>query len=287
MIGPNGFGKTMILRILDALFTRSVQNLETMPFEIVNISFDNGSILKVQRKLSEGGSRKPRRKLVLEYQPSSGSKSLEPFETTGLSLEDDLHVPIGAIDDFIPQLRQIGTEEWIDTRTNEFFDLEGVIQEYGDELPLRRRALIEQLALPPWLEEMRESNPVRFIGTERLTSPSTSRLATIRSRRRFDRLSAERTVIRYSEELADRVQRTLTEYGTLSQSLDRTFPNRLVEETTPAPSVDVLRQKLSEVEEKRLRIVEAGFLAQQDEGPLVLFPDSFVDVGKLPLTLDS
>ena len=186
-----------------------------------------------------------------------------------MSLEDDLHVPIGAIDDFIPQLRQIGTEEWIDTRTNEFFDLEGVIQEYGDELPFRQRALIEQLALPPWLEEMRESNPVRFIGTERLTSPSTSRLATIRSRRRFDRLSAERTVIRYSEELADRVQRTLTEYGTLSQSLDRTFPNRLVEETTPAPSVDVLRQKLSEVEEKRLRIVEAGFLAQQDEGPLV------------------
>ena len=63
------------------------------------------------------------------------------------------------------------------------------------------------------------------------------------------------------------VRRTLTEYATLSQSLDRTFPARLVAEpTNPALSAEQLMQQLTEVEERRSRIVEAGLLGQEHEG---------------------
>ena len=266
MIGPNGFGKTMILRILDALFTRSVGSLEAMPFEQLSISFDDGSILNVQRKLDERGSRTTRGKLFLEYKRSASARKSDKYETTGRVSEDDIPFPINAIDDFIPQLRQIGPEEWMDIRTNQVLDLEAVIRDYSDELPLRRRIPEGRFRLPAWLEEMRGAIPVRFIGIERLTHPTTYSSAVVRPRRELNRFSPERTVIQYSQDLADRVQRTLTEYGTLSQALDRTFPTRLVEEpTTPVPSVDVLRVKLSEVEEKRSRFVEAGLLAQQDE----------------------
>ena len=45
MIGPNGFGKTMILRILNAIFNLRVHGLERMPFEIVTVHFDDKSTL--------------------------------------------------------------------------------------------------------------------------------------------------------------------------------------------------------------------------------------------------
>ena len=39
MIGPNGFGKTMILRIINALFNLHVRRLEGMPFRGVRLIF--------------------------------------------------------------------------------------------------------------------------------------------------------------------------------------------------------------------------------------------------------
>ena len=266
MTGPNGFGKTMILRMLNALFTSSVRSLEAMPFGSLSISFDDDSILNVRRSLDERGSRKGRGKLILEYKRSATSRRSEQFETAGIVIEEDIPFPIDAINDIIPQLHQIGPAEWVDVRTNEVLDLEGILRNYSAELPFRRRSFEGKFELPSWLEEMRKGIPVRFIGIERLTHPTTYRPRAMNPRRETNRFSTEPTVIQYSADLADRVLRTLTEYGTLSQTLDRTFPTRLVEEpTTPAPSVDVLRQKLSEVEEKRLKFVEAGLLAQQDE----------------------
>ena len=49
MIGPNGYGKTMTLRIVDALFNHSFTHLARLPFWNVTISFDNQSELVVQR----------------------------------------------------------------------------------------------------------------------------------------------------------------------------------------------------------------------------------------------
>ena len=63
------------------------------------------------------------------------------------------------------------------------------------------------------------------------------------------------------------IQKKLTEYATLSQSLDRTFPARLVEEpNNPTLTLEELRRKLQEVEEKRSRIVAAGLMVEEREG---------------------
>ena len=45
MIGPNGFGKTMILRIVNALFNQPIRRLAQMPFHQVFVEFDIGSNL--------------------------------------------------------------------------------------------------------------------------------------------------------------------------------------------------------------------------------------------------
>jgi len=62
------------------------------------------------------------------------------------------------------------------------------------------------------------------------------------------------SVITYSKELANTIQKKLAEYATLSQSLDRTFPTRLVRAgSCPETTMYELRNDLSDLEVKRSR----------------------------------
>lgn len=267
MIGPNGFGKTMLLRILDALFNRPVRTLERMPFQELSISFDNNPSLRVQREPGEKATRRGRYKLTLTLEDSIDGSVIERYEPKSEISEADVSFPISAVDDFMPMLHRIGPEEWINVQTDEVLDLNDVILEYGDHLPFGMRSTEAVADTPSWLEEIRDAIPVRFIGTERLTYPSFNRYRTVRHRRNDSGVSPRRSVRQYSEELSHKVQQTLSEYGTLSQSLDRTFPARLVEEPdSPVQTIGALGEKLQEVEAKRARIVEAGLLVQQEEG---------------------
>ena len=262
MIGPNGFGKTMTLRILNALFNLPVGSLERMPFKEVIVVFDDYSNLKVSRISGQWTCRKPHEQPTLKFEYSQ-----EPFESftseEAQISEEELPFSISEIDELIPLLVRIGHSKWRNLDTGETLDLDDVIAGYGEQLPLNSGASDSKSA---WLSDLRNSIPVHFIGTERLTTSSTERTTTVRSRRRYTRTTPERTVRQYSDKLAKQVQQKLTEYATLSQSLDRTFPARLVEEpTTLAPSIDYVEQKLAEVEERRSSIVKAGLLIQEDE----------------------
>ena len=122
------------------------------------------------------------------------------------------------------------------------------------------------MAHPDWFTEMRETIPVRFIDTERLTQFPSHRHRRMSSRWRDEHTGGQRTVRKYSEELGERVQKTLSEYGSHAQSLDRTFPVRLVEELHQTDiSMECLRKELAEVEEKRSSLVNAGLLVQEHE----------------------
>jgi len=48
MIAPNGFGKTMILRMINSIFNQPVRTLARMPFREFRLSLDDGSCLVAQ-----------------------------------------------------------------------------------------------------------------------------------------------------------------------------------------------------------------------------------------------
>lgn len=270
MIGPNGFGKTMILQILNALFNQHVQSLGRMPFDDVIVCFEDLSTIKVSRLSNrrQQAARYERRPLHFEYR--SRGHSPQRFDIKLLSTEDD-HFPVRYIEELIPSLRRVSPSEWRDEDTGEILDLDDVAARFGDRSPFRSKGF--QPPHPQWLDDLRKSMPVRFIRTERLTQSSNDTSLGLRTQRQSSNVSPQRTVRRYSDDLASKVQQTLTEYATLSQSLDRTFPVRLVEEPrTPRLSVHDLTQKLNEVEDKRLRLVDAGLLAQEDQDLSVTIP---------------
>lgn len=260
MVGPNGFGKTMMLRILNAIFSLRLRRLDRTPFQKAEVRFDNGSVLTVNRSHHKPGAKNGRshRGLEITYMLPDGS-CYDPFLLDSAFGDDDVSVPLGAIEDFIPEIEQIGPSEWMNYRTGEVLDLDDVISDYGDHFP----GPIGTIEYPDWLEGVGNSTPVRYIDTERLTGIAHHRTGRPRFPRNRYRATPGRTIRRCSENLGHMIQRTLATYGAKSQGLDRSFPVRLVGAPNDVDiSVEELQAKLSAVETKRSSIVEAGFIVQ-------------------------
>lgn len=270
MIAPNGFGKTTILRMVNSIFNKPLQTLARIPFREFRLTFDDRSCIFVQREVraSVAEDERPGFDLQLRYEPHDGSPST--YSPDAKISQSDIGFPIGVIEDIVPRLDQIGRELWRDRSTGETLELDEVIEKFGDKLPMELQPTSK---VPEWLQRFRSAIPVRLIDTERLTQALPGRSHSVHSRR-YPGPQTERTVRRYSEELGKLVQQTLSEYGALSQTLDRTFPARLVEEPTQSElSMDALRNELGEVEAKRQKLVEAGLLAQDEDAFGAPVPD--------------
>jgi hypothetical protein len=254
---PNGFGKTMILRIVNTLLSRPLRQLAHMPFRAVSIGFEDGSKLSAIRS-----GNAPKSDVKLIYRDESGSK--KDFQPDRRIRPNELPFPVGIIEDIIPELDQVGPNSWRQRGSGETLSLEDVLDQYEDKLPMGDGDIPQ--APPVWLKELRTSVSVRFISAERLTQPRKYRDEILRYHRTSRFKTSERTVNRYSEELADQVKKTIGEYGILAQSLDRTFPARLVSEPPSSDlTLDVLKEELAAVDVKRAQLVEAGLLKQEDD----------------------
>ncbi len=263
--GPNGIGKTILLTLLDALFSPQEEyyKLRRIPFSELSVDFDDGSTLCLKKDIKpnvdEKGSGNGGSELVFEFS-KRGSKS-KPYTVSSMKSKE-INFPLEMIDEVIPVLERVSSDTWIYIPTQEKLSLGDVLDRFGDGLPITTR-IRRKKDEPDWLKEIRNSIHIRFIDTKRLFSFPDPRRRRIYEEYHSMVVSAVNT---YSEELANAIQEKLAEYATLSQSLDRTFPMRLVKGngSTELTMVD-LRNDLSKLEEKRSRLMEAGLLDKGEE----------------------
>ena len=239
----------MILRIINSLFNRQLHRLATMPFRDVRVRFGNDWILEVVRKASERETNKKVNSLSLSLH--RGGSIAGTFVLPEVSA-DDFPYPLGLIEEWVPELDRVGPKLWSNIETGEVLGFEDVVERYGHGFPKDVRM---ETDMPGWFSEIQQGVSVRFVDVERLTNPLYEHdLRRLRRRRR----PGKRTVNSYSSELGDRIRQTLAEYGSLSQSLDRTFPTRLVQQPHQSEfTMDQLRDELEEVESKRRKLIEA------------------------------
>lgn len=263
MIGPNGFGKTMILRMIDTVFNKPIRTLARMPFHTLSIYFDDESKLNIC-KISDDSSTTR----TLEVSHKTRTNDLFLFISNPTIDHRELAISINDIEDYIAEIVQVGPREWRHYPTNALLELDDILEAYGARLPWEGET--PDVAIPDWLKDIRSKIAVRLIDTERLTQVPELSSRHVPHRWRADRPHGTRTIRRYSEELGMRVQETLSEYGSRAQSLDRTFPVRLVEEPSSTEvSMEHLRQELADVEDRRASLVSAGLLVQEHEEPEV------------------
>ncbi len=202
--GPNGFGKTFTLSLVNELFSPlavSYDELFRIPFGSVTVTFHGGGDLSVERR--ETGDA-----VVLVFSGKGRRGARKSFE-----------------------VRENG----------------GAVTE------------------PKWLSGLKESVDVRFIHTERLA--------------RLDDDTwpySFQTVNDFDGDIRTRIQEVLAEYAGLSQSLDRTFPVRLLKAGQPDLPLEDMKERFRCMEKKRGRLVRAGLVDSQDvDGDLLdLIDDS-------------
>ncbi len=205
--GPNGVGKTTVLKVLDNLFNKKFTALRRMPLSGLQVSFSEGDRIQITKKHT--GTDKPK----------SERTSLE---FTGV----------------------------ITSRTG-------------------------RTEVPEWLTSILSRVPVYFIEADRLSSVAMPRSRAHRVGR--DSLQTA-TVLLYAEDLSEKIKKAKADYGDYSQTLDSTFPARLLQGVKPStiPTDKGIRDRYNDQAARRTRYVKAGLLDSGDELKLPdrIFEDS-------------
>jgi len=238
--GPNGFGKTALLRLVDGLLNLHYSQLRSIPYDEFRVDFDDRSALQIdQERLEEEVS--PKFQLI---KPDSETLSFSPRLVDRLRLLPN-YSSITSMD-LWPLLKEMYKSD------EESSEPENVTR------------FVEGRKEPEWLEAVRKQVPVRFIQTQRLFSSENHR--PVRKVAESPATSTQPAVEKYAKELAGIISAKLAESAELSQSLDRTFPVRLVSGNAPlALNTEELRQRLSKLEEKRERLTAVGLLDQDND----------------------
>lgn len=132
--GPNGVGKTTLLRLVDAIFNKQGDEIRSIPFEKLSVKFDDGSLFTIISKLSF-------KKIHPEFIRTKDNGNYElKFERIGqkpLSWKSnlrfdskDFRFPMSYIERLVPSLERIGSTSWKDERTGEVLSLDLVYQKY-------------------------------------------------------------------------------------------------------------------------------------------------------------
>jgi predicted ATP-binding protein involved in virulence len=255
--GPNGFGKTAMLRLLNGFFNSRYLVFQAIPFSNFQVEFDDGSSIEIV-KISDGSekSKKANQVTFNFFQPNSDKLTFTTSTVRSIKERSSIEFSLDSLDEVVPGLRRLGARNWRYIPTNETLSLEEVIDRFEDFLPATIRQFREE---PEWLESLKINIHVRLIESQRLLNVKP---------RRSSKMSAELmlpTVSAYSEELAQLMRDKFTEYGVIAQSLDRTFPTRLVkQQASPDLTDEQLREQLNELEVNRSRLIEVGLLDKNE-----------------------
>lgn len=266
--GPNGCGKTTILRLIDAIFNKNYAVIRNTPFKELIINFNDQSNLKVERNV----------KITKPDATSAPDETRKPisikFTYSKKGIDDEVYsppepvfkkqFPLEIVHQAIPGLERIGPEEWINRNTDEILTFEDVLELYSDQLPFR----IEKQAkpLPPLLTEMLKTIEVLFIQSQRLTKTAISKPSL---REYPERQRSGRDVVDlYSNEIKKIISDKLAESGIIAQSKDRTFPSRLLQSSiSNGISQQEITDKFNQMEEKSKKLIAAGISDAQDSLP--------------------
>lgn len=250
IVGQNGCGKTTILHMLTAIFSRNHSQLFRYQFDYIEVTI-SGHVLKIE-VINE--------RLEPEGIPTKGlkyyidSQELETYYRENSKINS----PMFWIKMF-PSLRKRPGNLFYDLRSEELLTLSEVIDMYFDELPDEIKSDI--VVMPNEVHDLIHNLQVELISTERLKGIDRDD-----EYRRME-FAQKFAVEECSNELRNKVKNILSEYANISQKLDEQFPSKILQALKMHQqfSEEELKYNIQEIDELRAKHVKAGVLEENSD----------------------
>lgn len=264
--GPNGLGKTMMLKMIAALIDGRTQIFERVPFEEFVVCLDDGKTITVRHQdgmpVDDG---KRRLRLDISVTDRNGN-SLQPPEDEVLP-----EVPrqvLDVIDRVVPSpFRRTGSG-WRD-EVGKFYSLDEILGRFpkaAESLPGKYRSSafasafkgLEAFFVETTRLNAEKANVHRSPNRHLYVYPDDTDLPGDDSQNQYG-LRVEQ----YSLDIVQRIKSALADYAKHSQESDRTFPERLVRFVRDRDNAHEPRKILDQMvklESKRQRLISLGFL---------------------------
>ena len=257
--GPNGVGKTVVLRMIDALLQNRLSFFQTIPFSRFLLGFHDGSTLEL-KAASELESSDKRHTLTLTRNGKSDSAKVNLVSRAeAIAAQIDYLRP----DENIP-------DTWRDIRDGEILSASEILSRFESanlEYPSQ-----EDIS---WFSAFLENAKAHLIEVQRLVRID-------RRRRRlgsgFEPMWISRdpspisAVVECSRDFQKRLSDAMAHYGRQSQTLDQSFPQRLISATDEL-TTDKLQEKMVTLDKETAELKAIGILDETPEHPF--------DVGSL------
>ncbi len=255
IIGPNGRGKTVCLKFIEALFRKKFAYFREIPFQVARFRFSNGDVIEVTVKRDATPDERSNATVELALTRPKGIR----LTCTPTRLDDKLKKELRK---YIPShWRQIDFDIWQDQSDGEEVDLASLLQRY--RMPSRLQTALKQI-LPDEFENLIAPVDCHLIETQRLLVLQSEPMDVdpwLVRRRQAVRTSSNLAIQEKANKLQAILKDKLTESANLSQSLDRTFPLRVFDaQRSTTLSEEQLREELKLLDEKREALMQAGIL---------------------------
>lgn len=284
VLGENGLGKTIILKMIKFLFDNELYEIGNYEFKKFVIYFSDKSFLEISKdaKESKRSFRYEDYTLNFAYYNEKNSKDkkkdskknpqkfslksddiLDRFKNDrrNPNLRRSIRSRINhTIRNFVPApIDQIGSDRWYDLNNGIIYSTEDLIERYADFFPEEILQELKTEEIPEWFTNITKSINVKLVETQRLLTKINSEEKEYRN-----------SVSQYSNQLREIIKIKALEATNLSTKLDRTYTNRLIEKiTSPNTTSDnSIDQSLKDLEIKRLFLIKVGLLEHDDEAIL-------------------
>ncbi|MFA0811456.1 AAA family ATPase [Microbulbifer epialgicus] len=267
---PNGYGKTICLKILDAIFNTKMDFLSELQFSSIKLYSSNGAIL-------------------IEKNEEDSSKSFTIYK--GETKNDQENYTYSPKDDnFINDkiysiIREkdlhLGNEQILESLKKDKLNERADILDAYLNFKIHKNHHIDIDITPKWLSIFRSSLNVHFIQDQRLIQRDDT------SSHKQVKNNFVNTIEKYAAELATLIKESRDESGRISQRLDSSFPQRLLAEnlSLSISSPDTLENDLKHLKEKTAKLVSYNLFATEHHPPNPEIPTKIKDEDRKALTL--
>ncbi|MES2190145.1 MAG: AAA family ATPase [Pseudomonadota bacterium] len=264
--GPNGCGKTTVLKLLDGALSCQLSRLWEVEFKSIEITFGDLSTVVIS-KTQEEQTESPSSDILPELTEESVKTVLNFTEflngrrIRGQEVLSDTSDPeeIAAlirrkpaiVSKYLPHLIQSGTRAWRDRDSKLILSPGAIAKKYGDAFPFN---------IPAWYREKVAKVPRGYIETQRLLKLSRSS-----SDEMFDETTLEQVVGLFAEELKREMAATIERSALDSQSRERSFPQRILAGDFPSSNEQELRALYAQLQERLKNLSDVGLQEATDE----------------------